>query len=83
MTKKERTIKKYGLFPPIKAESDPWVIVCVNLMGPFTIRIPAKLHRAVMMARHISIGAYAKVELEMVIPVDVELNHRQAKVMFG
>jgi hypothetical protein len=40
MTKKER--KKYGLLPPKIAESDPWVMVCVDLVGPFTIRTPAK-----------------------------------------
>jgi hypothetical protein len=42
MTKKER--KKYGLLPPKIAESDPWIIVCVELLGPFTIRTPAKTH---------------------------------------
>ena len=36
LTKKER--KKYGLLPPKKAESDPWVMVCVDLVGPFTIK---------------------------------------------
>jgi hypothetical protein len=33
MTKKERTRKKYGLLPPKIAESDPWVMVCVDLLG--------------------------------------------------
>jgi hypothetical protein len=44
MTKKER--KKYGLLPPKIAESDPWVMVCVDLVGtlPFTIRTPAKTY---------------------------------------
>jgi hypothetical protein len=42
MTKKEH--KKYGLLPPKIAESDPWFIVCVDLVGPFTIRTPAKTH---------------------------------------
>jgi hypothetical protein len=42
MTKKER--KKYGLLPPKIAESDPWVMVCVDLVGPFTIWTPAKTH---------------------------------------
>jgi hypothetical protein len=32
MTKKER--KKYGFLPSKIAESDPWVIVCVDLVGP-------------------------------------------------
>ena len=36
LTKKERM--KYGLLPPKTAESDPWVMVCVDLVGPFTIR---------------------------------------------
>jgi hypothetical protein len=42
MTKKE--CKKYGLLPPKIAESDPWVVVCVDLVGPFTIKTPAKTH---------------------------------------
>jgi hypothetical protein len=42
MTKKER--KKYGLLPPKIDESDPWVMVCVDLVGPFTIRTPATTH---------------------------------------
>jgi hypothetical protein len=42
MTKKER--KKYGLLPPKIAESDPWVMVCLDLVGPFTIRTSAKTH---------------------------------------
>jgi hypothetical protein len=42
MTKKER--KKYGLLLPKIAEFDPWVMVCVDLVGPFTIRTPAKTH---------------------------------------
>jgi hypothetical protein len=42
MTKKER--KKYGPLPPKIAESDSWVMVCVDLVGPFTIRTPAKTH---------------------------------------
>jgi hypothetical protein len=44
MTKKEKERKKYGLLPPKIAESDPWVMVCVDLVGPFTIRTPAKTH---------------------------------------
>jgi hypothetical protein len=44
MTKKEYTRKKYGLLPPKIAESDPWVMVCVDLVGPFTIRTPSKTH---------------------------------------
>jgi hypothetical protein len=48
MTKKER--KKYGLLPPKIAESDPWVMVCVDLVGPFTIRTPAKTHSFTLLA---------------------------------
>jgi hypothetical protein len=44
MTKKERAGKKYGLLPLKIAESDPWVMVNVDLVGPFTIRTPAKTH---------------------------------------
>ena len=42
LTKRER--KKYGLLPPKTAESDPWVMVCVDLVGPFTIKTPLKTH---------------------------------------
>jgi F0F1-type ATP synthase assembly protein I len=42
MTKNYR--KKYGLLPPKTAESDPWVMVCVDLVGLFTIRTPTKTH---------------------------------------
>ena len=42
LTKRER--KKYGLLPPKIAESDPWVMVCVDLVGPFTIKTPLKTH---------------------------------------
>jgi hypothetical protein len=44
MTKKERVLKKNGLVPPKIAESDPWDMICVDLVGPFTIRTPAKKH---------------------------------------
>jgi hypothetical protein len=46
MTKKKRLYKIYGLLLPKIAYSDPWVMVCVDLVGPlpFTIRIPAKTH---------------------------------------
>jgi hypothetical protein len=46
MTKKEHTPKKYGLLPPKIAESEtaPWVMVCVDLVYPFTIRTPIKPH---------------------------------------
>jgi hypothetical protein len=33
-----------GLLPPKIAESDPWVMVCVDLVGPFTIKTPLKTH---------------------------------------
>jgi hypothetical protein len=46
MTKKKHKRKKYGLLPPKIAESDPWVMLCVDLLGPlpFTIITPAKTH---------------------------------------
>ena len=49
LTKKER--KKYGLLPPKKAESDPWVMVCVDLVGPFTIKTPLKTHLLLALTR--------------------------------
>jgi hypothetical protein len=42
LTKRKR--KKYGLLPPKIAESEPWVMVCVDLVGPFTIKTPPKTH---------------------------------------
>jgi hypothetical protein len=42
LMKKER--KKYGLKLPKTAGSDPWVMVCVDLVGPFTIKTPLKTH---------------------------------------
>jgi hypothetical protein len=44
MTKKEQTRKKYGLLLHKIAESEPWIMVCVDLVGSFTIRTPAKTH---------------------------------------
>jgi hypothetical protein len=34
--------KKHGLLPPKVVESDPWVIFCMDLLGPFTIKTPSK-----------------------------------------
>jgi Integrase zinc binding domain len=42
LTKKD--YKKYSLLPPKTAESDPWVMVHVDLMGPFTLKTPLKTH---------------------------------------
>jgi hypothetical protein len=44
MTKKEHIRKINGLFQPKIAESDPWVMVCVDLVGPFTIITPVKTY---------------------------------------
>jgi Integrase zinc binding domain len=41
-TKKEH--KKYGFLPPKLAEYDLWVMVCVDLLSPFTIKTPSKTH---------------------------------------
>ena len=36
--------KKYGHLPPKKAEAEPWEILCVDLIGPYTIcRGPYKM----------------------------------------
>jgi hypothetical protein len=40
----KRELKKHGLLSPKIAESEPWVMVCVDLVGPFTIRTPTKTH---------------------------------------
>jgi hypothetical protein len=50
MTKKERVRNKYGLLPSKIAESDPWVMLFVDLVGPFTIRTPAKTHSLSLLA---------------------------------
>jgi hypothetical protein len=50
MTKKER--KKYGLLPLKIAEYDPWIMVCVNLVGLFIIRTPAKTHSLCFACTH-------------------------------
>jgi hypothetical protein len=46
MRKKERTQKKYGPPLPKIAESDTysWFMVCLDLVGPFTMSTPAKTH---------------------------------------
>jgi hypothetical protein len=42
MIKKER--KKHGMLPHKIEESDPLIMVCVEPLGPFTIRTSAKTH---------------------------------------
>jgi hypothetical protein len=42
LSKKER--KKCGLLPPKQAEADPWVTVCMDLIGPFSIKNKSKTH---------------------------------------
>jgi hypothetical protein len=44
MTKRDHTRKIYGLLPPKIAESEPWDMLCMDLVGPFTIRTPPKTH---------------------------------------
>jgi hypothetical protein len=46
MTKKEQRRNKYGLLLQNIIESDiiSWIMVCVDLVGLFTIRIPYKAH---------------------------------------
>jgi hypothetical protein len=36
--KTKRSNKKYGHLPPKEAEADPWDILCVDLIGPYTIK---------------------------------------------
>ena len=36
--KEKRHTKKYGLLPEKKLESEPWEIICVDLIGPYTIK---------------------------------------------
>ena len=33
--------KKYGYLPPKEAEDKPWEIVCVDLIGPYTVKTPS------------------------------------------
>jgi hypothetical protein len=64
MTKKER--KKYGLLPPKIAESDPWIMVCVDLVSPFTMRTSAKTHSLLaltMIGPEIKTGWFEKKDL--------------------
>ena len=32
------TTQKYGHLPPKEAEADPWEVLCINLIGPYTIK---------------------------------------------
>ena len=34
----KRSTRKYGHLPPKEAEAKPWEIVCVDLIGPYTMR---------------------------------------------
>ena len=40
ITKKAK--KKYGHLPPKEAEAEPWEKLCVDLIGPYTIKRPGK-----------------------------------------
>ena len=42
MSKKQ--CKKYGHLPPKQAEVIPWQRVNVDLIGPYTIKTPSKVH---------------------------------------
>ena len=42
LSKKQR--KKYGHLPPKQAETIPWQWVNVDLIGPYTIKTPNKVH---------------------------------------
>jgi hypothetical protein len=43
-TNKDHARKKYGLHTHQNVESDPWIMVCVDLVGPFMIKTPARTH---------------------------------------
>jgi hypothetical protein len=47
LTKKQR--KKYGLLPPKEAETTPWKRVNVDVVGPYTVRTPAKTYQLTAM----------------------------------
>jgi hypothetical protein len=34
----KRNLKKYGHLPPKEAEATPWDKMCIDLIGPYTIR---------------------------------------------
>ena len=38
----KRKTKKYGHLPPKVAEGNPWEVLCVDLIGPYTIQRPSK-----------------------------------------
>jgi hypothetical protein len=38
----KRTSKKYGHLPVKEAEADPWEVLCVDLIGPYTIKRSGK-----------------------------------------
>ena len=39
LSKNKRDTKKYGLLPPKEAEAVHWETLCVDMIGPYTIRI--------------------------------------------
>ena len=43
LTKRSNKTRKYGLLPEKKAESEPWEILCIDLIGPYPI--PTKGHK--------------------------------------
>jgi transposase InsO family protein len=43
LNKKQR--KKYGHLPAKEAEYEPWTTVCVDLVGPYTVRTPTGIHK--------------------------------------
>jgi transposase InsO family protein len=38
----KRKVKKYGWLPPKEAEASPWDKMCIDLIGPYTIRRKGK-----------------------------------------
>ncbi len=39
-SKQRKTKKTFGLLPKKDAETDPWEVLCIDLIGPYTIRQP-------------------------------------------
>ncbi len=40
MPETKKTKEKYGLLPEKGTETDPWEVLCINLIGPFNIQLP-------------------------------------------
>ena len=41
-TIRKKTFQKYGHLPEKVAEADPWDVLCIDLIGPYTIKCKNK-----------------------------------------